>query len=89
MENKDLIEIGFKGYAHYAVQNLVYYSLGRGRYLSAGCVGTPNEILFIEQRETDDNTICDVICLHNFDYDGVLTIEKVKKLIELLNDTIK
>ena len=83
MTNEDLISIGFKPMPHFTVMNSVVYDLGRDRQLSAGCMGTPNETLFIsEPREIEDNIIIrDLVCLHNYDYDGYLTIEKVKGLI--------
>ena len=86
MTNEDLISIGFKPMPHYTVANSVVYDLGRDRQLSAGCVGTPNETLFVmELKEEEDNIIiCDLVCLHNYDYDGYLTIEKVKGLISLI-----
>lgn len=85
MKNQDLIDIGFKEIEHYVVTDAVIYPLGRNRHLSAGCVGTPNEMLFICESEKDDKTkITDMICLHNWDYDGQLTKEKVVALIELI-----
>ena len=88
MTNEDLISIGFKPMPHYTVANSVVYDLGRDRQLSAGCVGTPNETLFVmELKEEEDNIIiCDLVCLHNYDYDGCLTIEKVKGLISLITN---
>ena len=88
MTNEDLISIGFKPMPHYTVANSVVYDLGRDRQLSAGCVGTPNETLFVmELKEEEDNTIiCDLVCLHNYDYDDYLTIEKVKGLISLITN---
>ena len=88
MTNEDLISIGFKPMPHYTVANSVVYDLGRDRHLSAGCVGTPNETLFVmELKEEEDNIIiCDLVCLHNYDYDGYLTIEKVKGLISLITN---
>ena len=85
MTNDDLILIGFKEIPHFTVSNSVTYSLGRHRQLSAACVGTPNEMLFITL--TDDKyeyKITDLICLHNYDYDGYLTIEKVKNIINAI-----
>ena len=85
MTNDDLIKIGFKEIPHFTVGNMVTYDLKRKRILSAGSVGTPNEMLFIcEIDEKNDKKITDLICLHNYDYDGYLTIEKVKSLIELI-----
>ena len=88
MTNEDLISIGFKPMPHYTVANSVVYDLGRDRQLSAGCVGTPNETLFImELKEEGDNMmVCDLVCLHNYDYDGYMTIEKVKGLISLITN---
>ena len=82
MTNQDLIAIGFKEVPHFTVTNSVYYDLGRNRQLSAGNVGTPNEMLWI--CEVVDKEITDLICIHNWDYDGPLTIEKVKTLIQVI-----
>lgn len=85
MTKEDLIKIGFKPAKYYNVMNSVFYDLGRNRHLSAGNVGTPNEILFIY--ETDENfstEINELICLHNYDYDGSLTIEKVQAIINAI-----
>lgn len=61
--------------------------LGRRRFLSAGCVGTPNEYMWIyEVDRDDDKKITDLVCLHNWDYDGFLTIDKVKSIIEAIAD---
>lgn len=85
MTNQDLINIGFKEIPHFTISNSVVYDLGRNRQLSAGCVGTPNEMLWIcEIDKNDNNKITDLVCLHNFDYDKELTIEKVKTLISII-----
>lgn len=87
--NDDLIKIGFKSIPNFTVTNSVIYDLGRNRYLSAGDVGTPNEMVFIcETDAKDKNKITDTICLHNYDYDGFITEEKVKALIESLNKRV-
>lgn len=85
MSNEDLIEIGFKPIPHFTIANSVVYDLGRNRQLSAGCVGTPNETLWVcGLGGSDGIQITDLICLHNWDYDGELTIEKVKILIKTI-----
>jgi len=85
MTNKDLIEIGFKKIPHFTIANSVIYPLGRHRLLSAGCVGTPNEMLWICETDNQNETkITDLVCIHNWDYDGTLTIEKVKTLINTI-----
>jgi len=81
----DLLSVGFEKIPHFTVTNTLIYKLGRHRQLSVGCVGTPNEILWVcETDDQDESNITDLICLHNYDYDGYLTIEKVKGLINLI-----
>ena len=85
MKNEDLIELGFVTITHFTIGNIVTYKLGRNRELSAQSVGTPNEMLFITSHDDKDSKkITDIICLHNYDYDGYLTIDKVKEYIKLL-----
>lgn len=86
MTNYDLIQIGFKEIPHFTIANSVIYPLGRHRHLSAGCVGTPNEMLWICETDHENQTkITDLVCIHNWDYDGALTIEKVKALINIIS----
>lgn len=85
MTNEDLIAIGFKKVPHFTITNSVFYDLGRNRHLSAGSIGTPNEMLwlcYMEDRESE--FIDDLVCLHNWDYDGELTIKKVKAIIDAI-----
>ena len=82
MTNEDLINIGFTCVPHFTVGNNVIYNLGRERHLSASSVGTPNEMLFIVDQSEQEN----VIVLWNYDYDGPLTIEKVKQLLKFFDD---
>ena len=85
MTNADLIEIGFIEFPHPTIMNSVVYDLGRNRHLSVGCVGTPNEMIFIcEQDKNVPEKNTDLICLKNYDYDGYTTIETIKELIKLL-----
>lgn len=85
MIKDDLLNIGFKEIPHFTVIGSVVYPLGRHRQLSVSCVGTPNEMLWItETSDQDERIVTDLVCLHNYDYDGVLSIEKVKKLINTI-----
>lgn len=87
MSNDDLIKLGFKPIPNFTVQNSVTYDLGRNRFLSAGSVGTPNEMIFIyEINPKDNNKVTDSICLHNYDYDGYLTEKRVLSLIGVLKN---
>lgn len=88
MTNQDLINIGFKEMPHFTVGNSVFYDLGRNRQLSASCVGTPNEMLFICEINPDNkNEITDLVCLHNYEYDKYLTLKKVKSIISAISTT--
>jgi len=79
---EDCLELGFERLPHFTVAHNLIYQLGRNRYLSIGCVGTPNETLFICERDPRDyRKINDLICLHNFDYDGYLSKSKLQTLI--------
>ena len=70
--NKNKLEISYK------------YHLGRRRLISARCLGTGNESMWLCYKEDmDGEVIDDLICLHNVDYDGQLTISKVKHLVEV------
>ena len=81
----DLLSVGFEKIPHFTITNALIYKLGRHRHLSVGCVGTPNEMLWIcETDDQDQRKVTDLVCLHNWDYDSYLTIEKVKGLINLI-----
>lgn len=84
MTNEDLIKIGFIETPHFTITNSVTYDIGRRRYLSAGCVGTPNEMLWLcERSDKNETKVNDLVCIHNYDYDGYLTIEKINKIISI------
>ncbi|MCX0343623.1 hypothetical protein NVV24_13340 [Acinetobacter radioresistens] len=81
MSNKDFIALGFKEFSYHTVGNSVSYNLGRRRYLSAVCIGQGNEALFLCEKSEVGNYYTDLVCIHNRDYDGLITLEKVKALI--------
>lgn len=86
MERSKLIELGFKELPHANIGNNIIFDLGRNRHLSIGSLNTPNEMLYLCERDrTDQRVINDLICLHNYDYDGYLTFEKLKLLLEFFN----
>lgn len=80
-----LKELGFTPVPHFTVMDNYNYSLGRNTYLSIGCTGTPNEMLYLGQLDPDTNIYSDLICLHNYDYDGLLTQDKLQKYITTLS----
>jgi len=85
LSEKVLLEMGFERLPHFTVQNALIYNIGRNRHLSIGSVGTPNEMLFICETNPDDfRNITDLVCLHNYDYDGYLSKSKLETLISCL-----
>ena len=85
MTREDLINLGFKEIHHFTIGGNLLYDLGRRRYLSLSCFATPNEMLFIsELDDVNDKEITDLICLWNYDYDGYLTEERIKNIINAL-----
>lgn len=79
----DAINLGFSELDHFTVLKNLVYDLGRNRHLSLAAIGTPNEMLFISTVGNDlPLKITDVVVLSNYDYDGYLTIEKLRSLIE-------
>ncbi len=74
---------GFKEIPHFTVMKSMNLDLGRRRFLSIGCVGEPNEMMFIQEIDKDNNKkVTDLICVHNYDYDGYLTQEKLVHLLK-------
>lgn len=73
------LKLGFEELPHYTVGNSLVYDLGRDRRLSLSDVGNPNEMLFIVEGANDSTP--EAINLHNYDYDGYLTVGKLKLLL--------
>ena len=85
MTTEDLIQIGFEPIPHFTITNAHIYKLGRHRHISIDDVGTPNEMMWIcGTRDQDEKDITDLICLHNYDYDGYLTTTKIETLIKAI-----
>lgn len=76
MTEEGLLSIGFvKGGLS------LKYHLSRKRFISVLCVGTPNEVMYLCYKDSVD-IVDDLVCVHNFDYDGNLTKQKVEHLIK-------
>ena len=85
---QQLCEMGFRKPNKSKLELSYKYPLGRGRFLSAMCLGTPNESVWLCYKGDEGNTeIDDLVCMHNYDCDGELTKEKVKYLIEYFEKT--
>ena len=86
MINKNIcLNLGFKALEHFTIADNLIFDLGRNKQLSIGAVGTPNEMICLTESDPDDyKKITDVIILHNYDYDGYISEEKLKSYIEVL-----
>lgn len=81
---EDALKIGFKSIGHFTVGDNLHFDLGRDRQLSISCLGTPNEMVFLCQLDNDNlKVITDLVCIHNYDYDGFLTIDRLLDFIKL------
>jgi len=81
----DLKSIGFEPIPNFTVMNSHFYRLGRHRHLSVCDVGGKSEMMFIcETSDQDERIVSELICLHNYDYDGELSADKVVSLINAI-----
>lgn len=79
----------FKKIPHFTIMNSYVLDLGRNRFLSIGCIGEPNEMMWLtEVDEEDNNKINDLICIHNYDYDGYLYVHKLQDIHQSLTGTV-
>jgi hypothetical protein len=84
MTREEVINMGFEPIPHFTITDSLIYDLGRNRYLSIGDVGMPNEMVFIyEVNDENKNRIDEIIGLHNYDYDGYLTTERLQHFMAL------
>jgi hypothetical protein len=89
MSNEEFLSIGFVEYPHKVLNGNMRYDLGRYRALTIQNLGNPNEMIFIYEVDSDNETeITDLVCLHNYDFDGYLTLEKVKMLITAITGRV-
>lgn len=75
---------GFYQLPHFTIQNNWIKDIGRGRFISVACVGTPNEMVFITEEEGKE--VKSIIVARNYDYDGKTYLHHIKALIFSLTD---
>ena len=83
LEKQQLIELGFHPLDHFTVGDVLMYELYRNVNLSVSNLGTPNEMVFICESDKDRKKVTDIVVLHNYDYDGYLTLERLKVFMAL------
>lgn len=90
LNREEVLKLGFQEIPHFTVMNSLVYDLGRNRWLSIGDLGNPNEMMFIYECDKDDGRIIDdLVCLHNYDYDGYLTLDKLSLLLTFFAENNK
>jgi hypothetical protein len=82
MKKETLLQKGFRERPHLILGSIFDLNVGRNRYITIGALGTPNEVIYITQKH-DDGDITEMICIRNFDYDGLLTPKKLAAIISI------
>ena len=80
-----LCNSGFKQLPHFTIQNLYNISIGRDRVISVACVGTPNEMVFINEEKPPE--VKNIIVARNYDYDGKTFVHQLQNLYFALTGT--
>lgn len=81
IKEEDVIKMGFFKYQKFLT--FYIYDLEDGKHLSLSNLGTPNEFLFICDGKNIERPT-DVICIHNYDKHGYMTLNKMKSIIAIL-----
>lgn len=82
LNREQVLELGFKELPHLNILKSLIFDIGRRRQISIGCLGTPNEVMYIyEINFSNPQEIDDLVCLWNYDFDGYLTLEKLTVLL--------
>ena len=74
-----LEKCGFEQLPHFTVQNNWFKKIGRDRVVSVACVGTPNEMVFINEEVPPE--VKNIIVARNYDYDGKTYLHQLQNLI--------
>lgn len=82
MTKESLLKKGFTESPHRVLGAVLTLTIGRNRTLMASSIGTPNEVIFITQKDHNSGQI-DMVCIHNFDYDGPLSENKLDAIVSI------
>lgn len=81
-----LKNFGFSSTKHFTIGNTLTKGIGRNRVLSYSHIGTTSEMLIISEfDEGFKRPPTEDIVLHNYDYDGYLTEERLRNLLDFVN----
>ena len=82
-----LIACGFEEPPHDTILSGMFIYIGRDRHLSVSCLGTSNEMVFLCHKGMATNAIAqDAICIHNYDFDGSLSLHQLQNLYFMLTN---
>lgn len=76
-----LLKLGFKPIPHMTVMNSFTLDIGRDRVISIGCVGTPNEMIFLIEDYSKRVPSQDICVLRNFDYDDRTYVHTLQNIV--------
>lgn len=69
------------------ILNTIYFEIGRNRVISIGNIGTGNEAIWLCEIDPNiENRITDLVCIHNFDYDGKIMLHKFQNIFHSLTN---
>ncbi len=84
---KQLIKLGFKPLKRIGIVKFLICDVGRNRHISISGFNTPNEMSFLCQHSHRDyKKITDLVCIHNYDFDGYLTKKKITAIVNALKE---
>ena len=85
MKKEDLLQLGFEPIPNYTVMDTLIYKLQRNRHISISNIDTPNEVVYICQVDVKyKKKITDLVCIHNYDYDGYVSLVQMKIIIRAM-----
>jgi hypothetical protein len=82
---ESLKKLGFVEVPHFTIGKVMTFKMGGRRVLSISDVGTPNEMMFIGQLTRHEDRYDDLVRVHNYDFDGYMTQERMEALLKGLN----
>ena len=77
-----LLKCGFEKLPHMTVTNSMMLDIGRGRQISIGDIDNCNQMMWLQS--IAGKKVTDLICLHNYDYDGWLYVHKLQNIVKSL-----